>query len=191
MTGFVVGAAAAASAASAPVAAVAATTAAEVGFLAAVGGFIAGWAVLILGVLFLLGILSEHNESSGWAVFWMLLAAGVAWVAFSLPLMMLAIGAVAYIAVGLVWSFWRYKRHVSKKVDEYKGRDQREREHVLRQLHPKAMLGTITAWIVVWPFSMVENLVGDLINFVQSLVTKIFRGIYFKIYDSAVAALKP
>lgn len=191
MTGFVVGAAAAASAASAPVAAVAATTAAEVGFMAAVGGFIAGWAVLILGVLFLFGILSEHNESSGWAVFWFLLAAGVAYIAFNISLMMLAVGSVAYVAIGLFWSFWRYKRYVSKKVAEYKERDAREREHILRKLHPKEMLGTITAWIVVWPFSMVGNLVGDLIDFIQSLVTKFFRGVYFKIYDSAVAALKP
>lgn len=191
MTGFVVGAAAAASAASAPVAAAAATTAAEVGFFAGLAGFIAGWAFLILGVLFLLGILSEHNESSGWAVFWMVLAAGVAWIAFSLPLMWLAIGAVAYIVIGLFWSFWRYKRHVSKMVEKHKESSSMERERVLRQLHPKEMLGTITAWIVVWPFSLVENLVGDIINFIQSLVTKFFRGVYFRIYDAAVAALKP
>jgi MFS family permease len=191
MTGFVVGAASAASAASAPVAAAAATTAAEVGFFAAVGGFIAGWAFVILGVLVLLGILSEHNESSGWAVFWMLLIAGVVALTFHIPLVMLGIGAVAYLAIGLFWSFWRYKRHVTKKVEEYKEKDAREREYALRALHPKAMLGTITAWIVVWPFSLVESLVGDIIDFIKALVTKFFRGVYFRIYDAAVAALKP
>jgi hypothetical protein len=52
------------------------------------------------------------------------------------------------------------------------------------------MLPTITAWITIWPFSLVENFVGDIINFIQDLVQKVFRGIYHKIYDSAVAALK-
>lgn len=187
MTGFVIGAASAAS--SAPIA-VTATTVAEVGFFAAAGGFIAGWAFLILGVLFLLGILSEHNNSSGWAVFWMLLSSAVVLVAFNLPLTWLSIGAVAYIMIGLVWSFWRYKRHVSKMVEEYRESSAMERERILRRLHPREMLGTITAWIMVWPFSLVENLIGDIINFVQTLVTRIFRGIYFKIYESAVSALK-
>lgn len=184
-----VAASAPASAASAAVV-TAGATAAEVGFFAAIGGFIAGWAILILGVLFLLGILSEHNESSGWAVFWMVLAGGVAYVAFNLSLVMLAVGAVAYVVIGLVWSFYRYKRHAEKQVAKYKDASAHEKERVLARLHPKEMLGTITAWIVIWPFSMVENVVGDLINFIQSLVTKFFRGVYFRIYDAAVAALK-
>jgi hypothetical protein len=172
-------------------AASATATAAEVGFFAAIGGFIAGWAIVILAVLALFGILAEHNKSSGWAVFWLLLAGGVAYLAFSVPLSLLAIAAAAYIAIGLVWSFWRYKRHVTEMVDKHKNSDTHTREMVLRQIHPKSMLGTITAWIVVWPFSFVASIVGDLITFIQSLVTKFFRGVYFKIYDSAVAALKP
>jgi hypothetical protein len=37
---------------------------------------------------------------------------------------------------------------------------------------------------------LVENFVGDIITGIQTLVQKIFRGIYHRIYDSAVAALK-
>jgi hypothetical protein len=175
-------------AASAPV--VATATAAEIGFFAVVAGFVGGWALVILAVLAVFGILAEHNKSSGWAVFWLLLAGGVAAIAFHVPLMVLGITAVAYIAIGLVWSFWRYKRHVTEQVALHRLSDSRIKEDVLRKIHPKNMLGTITAWIIVWPFSFVASFVGDLINFIQSLVTKFFRGVYFKIYDSAVAALK-
>jgi len=184
-----------ATAASAPAAAASATvpvviTAAEAGLLASVAGFIAGWAVFILAELFLFGILAEHTESSGWAIFFMILAVAVAFFTFSFSWLTLALGAVGYIVVGLLWSFWRYKRHAQKVVEANKKSTAQEKEYALRALHPKAMLGTITAWIVIWPFSLVENLVGDIINFIQELVTKFFRGVYHKIYDSAVAALK-
>lgn len=180
----------AAVAASAAASTVAATAAANVGFFAAAAGFIAGWAVLILIVLFVLGILSEHNDSSGWSIFFMLIAAGVAFLTFSLSWTMLAVYAGGYLVVGLIWSFWRYKRHAEKVVAENKGADARTKETVLRRLHPKEMVGSITAWVMIWPFSFVENMVGDLINFIQTLITKVFRGIYHKIYDAAVAALQ-
>lgn len=184
MSGFVVGASAAASSSAATV------TAAEAGFLAGVMGFIAGWAVIILAVIILFGILSEHNDSSGWAVFWLMVAGAIAYFAFSFSITTLLIAAVAYIPIGLFWSFWRYKRYVSKKVAEAKDSSSHERERVLRMIHPKEMIGKITAWVFVWPFSLVANLTGDLINFVSTLISKFFRGVYMRIYDSAVSQLK-
>ena len=175
-------------------AAASAATAVSPGFFAGIGmfltGIVAGWGIIILAVLVVLGILFEHNGARGWAVFSALLLAAVAYMFFSVSLMTIAIGSVVYVLVGLLWSFWRYKRHAQKVVEKYKGEDAKLRESALRSLHPKEMLGTITAWIMIWPFSMFENIAGDIINIVQSLVTKFFRGIYFRIYDSAVAALK-
>lgn len=167
-------------------------TAAEVGFFSAAFAFAAGllltWPALI--VLLFVGILFEHNGARGWAVFTALAVAAVSYFFFSVSLLSIAIGAVGYIVIGLIWSFWRYKRHAQKVVEANKSSTAQEKEYALRALHPKAMLATITAWIVIWPFSMVENVVGDVINFIQELVTKFFRGVYHKIYDSAVAALK-
>jgi hypothetical protein len=178
-------------AASAPVVG-AVTTAVEVGFFASLFAFAAGflltWPALI--ALIVLGILFEHNGARGWAVFAALVSMGVAYLFFNVSLIALGIGAVAYIAIGLFWSFWRYKRHAEKVVEANRDTSASNKERVLAQLHPKAMLGTITAWIMIWPFSMVENIVGDLINGIQLLVTKFFRGVYHKVYDSAVAALK-
>lgn len=187
-----VGATAASAAASqvAAVAAASASTAASVGFFASLGLFIAGWSIAILVVLVFLGILFEHNGARGWSVFAAILVAGVAYISFNVSLMMLAVGAAGYIVIGLVWSFWRYKRHAAKVVEKNRGESASVRERALYQLHPKEMLGTITAWIMIWPFSMVENVVGDILNLIQDLVRKVFRGVYHKIYDSAVAALK-
>jgi hypothetical protein len=179
-----------ASAVFAQAAAPAAATAAEVGFFAGILGFLTGWGVLILAVLVLFGIISEHNNARGWSVFWALLAAAIAYLVFHVSLMTLIVGAIGYIIIGLFWSFWRYKRHASKIVEEYRQSSDSEKERALRGLHPKAMLSTITAWIVIWPFSMVENVIGDLITGIQMLVTKFFRGVYHKVYDSAVAALR-
>lgn len=173
-------------------AAVAVTAAAETGFFAGLVGFLAGflltWPALI--VLVVLGVLFEHNGARGWALFTAIIVAACAYFFFNVSLITIGIGAVAYIAVGLVWSFWRYKRHASKVVEENRDADSRSKEIALQRLHPKAMLGTITAWIMIWPFSMVENIIGDLITAIQLLVTKFFRGVYHKVYDSAVAALK-
>ncbi len=172
-------------------AAVATTAAAEVGFFAAIGGFLAGflltWPALIAIVFF--GILAEHNDGRGFAVFLALLGAGVAFFFFNMSLIALAMYVVGYIVIGLVWSWYRYKRHAADVVEKHQNSNDSTKERALQELHPKAMLGTITAWIMVWPFSLVENFVGDLINAIQSLVSKFFRGVYHKIYDSAVAAL--
>jgi len=182
-------------ASAATVGAVATTTsgAASTGFFASAAGFALGvigaWGLLILIGLFVLGILFEHNGARGWSVFSAIVTAAVAYFFFSVSLLTIAIGAAAYIVIGLVWSFWRYKRHAANVVEEYRQASQSEKERALRRLHPKEMLGTITAWILIWPFSFVENMIGDFITAIQTLITKVFRGIYHRIYDSAVAAL--
>ena len=188
---FAAAASAPAVAASTPTAIVVAS-AAEVGFFSASLAFAAGllltWPAFI--VLVFVGVLFEHNGARGWAVFTALAVAAVSYFFFSVSLFAIAIGAVGYIVIGLIWSFWRYKRHAQKVVADNKNETPSRKERALEALHPRAMLSTITAWIIIWPFSMVENLVGDIINFIQELVTKFFRGVYHRIYDSAVSALR-
>lgn len=156
--------------------------------LAFVAGFMLTWPALIALLFF--GILFEHNGARGWAVFTALVGAAVAYFFFSVSLVTLAISAVGYIAIGLVWSFWRYKREADMVVQANKNEAQSVRERALARLHPRTMLPTITAWIMIWPFSFIENFVGDIINAIQALVQKVFRGIYHRIYDAAVASLK-
>jgi len=152
------------------------------------GAWVLTWPAII--VLFVLGILFEHNAARGWALFIALVSMVVAYFFFNVSLAVIALGAVGYIAIGLIWSFWRYKRHAEKVVEENRNAGRHEKERAIERLHPKAMLSTITAWIIIWPFSMVENILGDIITTVQLLVTKFFRGVYHRVYDSAVSALR-
>lgn len=179
------------SAAVAQAAAAAAPVVASTGFFAGLGGFIAGamlsWPFLIAVLLF--GVLAEHSSSRGFAVFFAIIAAIVAYFLFSIPLVTLAIAAGGYVVIGLVWSFWRYKRHADATIAEYKHSSAHDREYALRRLHPKAMLGTISAWVIIWPFSLIENLVGDVITAIHTMISKVFRGVYYRIYDSAVTKL--
>lgn len=195
MSGSVLAAAAAASAASAPAsvasAASAAAASASPGFFTAMFAFVAGfllsWPALI--GLALIGVLFEHNGARGWAVTTALVLAASAYFFFAVPLLTILIGAAAYLVAGVAWSVWRYKRYVDKTVEKYKAENEAVRRRVIEALHPKAMLSTLTAWILIWPFSLVENIAGDLINAIQALVTKVFRGVYHSIYNKAVAAL--
>lgn len=150
-------------------------------------GVLLSWPAIVAFVLF--GILFEHYHHRGWAVFTALVVAAISYFYFAIPLSTILIGTAVYIGIGLVWSFWRYKRHADKVVAETKDKNASAKQFALDKLHPKAMLPTITAWIIIWPFSMVENLVGDIINVIQQLVEKIFRGVYHRIYIKAVAAL--
>jgi hypothetical protein len=132
-----------------------------------------------------LGIWCEHNESRGFAVFWALVAGASAFFYFEVPLQSIAIASVGYVCFGVVWSFYRYKRFIVAKVEELsKSNSQWDR---VEQYHPTKMLDTITAWIIIWPFSLVENLCSDIITGIETLVKSVFKGVYHRIYNAAVA----
>mgnify|MGYP000170277820 CR=1 FL=1 len=147
------------------------------------------WPALI--VLLVLGILFEHNGARGWAVFTGLVAIATSYFFFAVPFETLLVYAVGYIVVGLFWSFWRYKRFVEAEANTIRNlnvTDERKAE-AARRLAPNNNLDTITAWILIWPFSAIENLLADVINAVQALVTKVFKGVYHRIYTSLVGDL--
>jgi hypothetical protein len=141
------------------------------------------WPALV--TLCVLGIWAEHNESRGFAVFWALVAAVSAFFYFNVSLESIAICSIGYVCFGIVWSFYRYKRFIVAKVEELsKSNSQWDR---VEQYHPTKMLDTITAWIIIWPFSLIENLCGDIINGIENLVKTVFKGVYNRIYNAAVA----
>jgi hypothetical protein len=152
-------------------------------------GYLLTWPTLI--GLFLFGTLFEYNGARGWAVFVGLVALVIAFFFFTVPLQTIAIYAVAYGVIGTLWSFWRYKRFVEEEAEYIRNEsyDAETKARRAKQLHPTQNLDTITAWIIIWPFSFVESVAGDLINFVQTLVTKVFKGVYNKIYNAAVSDL--
>lgn len=156
--------------------------------------FIVGYAVTLpfLIVLLFAGILFEHNEWRGSAVFSAIVATVIAYFYFKFPFSYALYGSVAYAVIGVFWSFYRYKRHVGKQVEKtrFPGISVAQKEAIIQRMHPTAMLGTITAWILIWPFSIIDNLVGDVISTIEHLVKTVFRGVYHKIYTTAVAQIK-
>lgn len=156
--------------------------------------FIVGYAVTlpVLAILLFAGILFEHNEWRGSAIFSAIVATVVAYFYFKFPISYALYGTAVYAVIGVFWSFYRYKRHVSTKVDSTRvpGMSASQKEAIIQKMHPTAMLGTITAWILIWPFSIIDNLVGDIISAIEHLVKTVFRGVYHKIYMSAVSQIK-
>jgi membrane protein implicated in regulation of membrane protease activity len=156
--------------------------------LAFIAGFWLSWPCLI--VLALLGICFEHAKGlRPIAVMLLIALAATAYFFFQLPLATIGIGAVGYLVIGLIWSFWRYKRQVEETVEELKDSSESQKRMTMLELHPKQMVGSITAWIIVWPFSLIDNLIGDLINAIQRTIVIWFRSVYHRIYDGAMVKL--
>lgn len=150
-------------------------------------GLLLSWPALI--VLVILGIILEANEAEGFAVFIGIVTAVVAYFFFAIPLQTLGMYAVAYFITGFIWSFWRYKRHVDKVVEEYSGQGLSDRKYASQRIQPSNMKSRLTTWVIVWPFSMVESITGDIIKLVQTAITKTLRSVYTKIAEGGTARL--
>lgn len=148
------------------------------------------WPALLL--LIVAGIFFEHNGARSWAVFLGIVALLVSYFMFNVPLQTLVVVAVGYIAVGVVWSFWRYKVHVDKRVAALAGISDAPnfRQTEIAKLAPSRMADTIVAWIIIWPFSMVENVLSDVLTMIRGLVDRVFKGVYHRIYSKALATLE-
>lgn len=148
------------------------------------------WPALV--ILFVLGLIFEHNHRSGWAVFIGLVAMLSGYFYFGLTLTTLAIYGAAYFGIGFVWSFWRYGRFVRSEVARIKADTYiKESEYAsyAKGLSPAKHLGKITSWVIVWPLSLANMAVGDIIDVIQFTATKLFKMVYVKIYTSQVADL--
>lgn len=150
-------------------------------------GFLLSWPAL--AIIFALGCISEAFENHGWAVFFGLVAGAVSYFYFGLTLGQLLAWAGAYLGVGFLWSFWRYKRYADRVVDEYKDKNETSKLHALEKLHPTKMLDIIMSWVLIWPFSMLENVTSDVVRLIKDVVTKVLKGIYNRIFDSAAKRL--
>lgn len=152
-------------------------------------GYFLTWPAFIL--MLVLGTIFEANNEHGVAVFFGILSAVIAYFFFHIDPQTIAIYVGLYFVIGFAWSIWRYKRHAMSVVEQNKDATESDRKYALRDLHPKQMLGTLTTWVFIWPFSMVENVTGDVIKLVQTTITTFLKGIYNRIYNQAVGQLFP
>lgn len=159
------------------------------GALLFVSGILLTWPAFVVLILF--GIFSENSYSRGWSVFWLLVSSAVAYIMFTPSITLVAMLVPAYVVVGVLWSVRRYKRYATDTVVTIANRGQEYRDTIISRLEPSNMLPTITAWIIIWPFSLIEYTCKDIIKFIEALVIKVFKGVYNKIYESAIASIKP
>lgn len=140
-----------------------------------------------LGALLFFSLVCSARESNFWSVVYAAMAAGIAMTLFNVPGMYLLYATPVYLVMGLLWSMWRYKRYVSKKMVAMSNMRESERRYALERLHPKAMLGTFVAWTLAWPTSMIGSLIGDLIAGLEHAITNWFGAIYTSIFKQAEA----
>ena len=146
--------------------------------------------------LFLASILFEHSDWRGFSVTAVLVAAVSGYFMFKPPLVELALIVAGYSVAGIAWSFFRYKRFADAAVEEFnKGSYSAQNKQLCidrlgSEIAPSRNMGKIVAWIVIWPVSLVENAARDLITTVEYVIKKFFRGVYNKIFDSAMSKVQ-
>jgi hypothetical protein len=104
-----------------------------------------------LMLLILLGIIFEFYDNV-LSVYTGIAAALVAYFMYKIPLDTLAIYAGVYLVVGIIWSFWRFKRYTDQKVDEYndiRNKSNGDYDRLLERISLKSSTGKIVAWITV------------------------------------------
>lgn len=161
------------------------------------------FALLELGILMLaspfflcglitLGIVCEHTDHRGWSTFFALIIAVVALFYFKPSVDVAAMALAAYAVMGALWSAWRYKRHLqietAKIISKKLSTDSTSSR--LDALHPKEMAPTLTAWVIIWPLSMIERISGDLYDVVSGTIVKLLEGMFARTYAKAMAAAK-
>lgn len=168
-----------------------------------------GYIVTFPGIvaLVILGVLCAHDDCNKTAVFIGLLLAIASLVVYHVPILLLIECTVGYLTVGVLWSFWRYKRYLNYciKHKKYKAKysnswvehsnsknshtESLKLSNFIDSLHPMQNLDKIVSWILIWPFSVIELGAGDIIDGVQTLVRGLFKGVYTRMYLKAIQPL--
>lgn len=156
-------------------------------------GYIISWPVLAFCLLLI--VISEHNDASSFALFWATLAAGISYFYFNLALADIAWYIGAYAVIGVVWSVWRYMRYVKNYIaEEIESKSNQTsvdtiKERVMRQCSVSNMAGRVVSWIIIWPFSMIENLTKDIYDTLVAVVKNVLRKVYDAILTNMVRGI--
>lgn len=56
----------------------------------------------------------------------------------------------------------------------------------VRVLSPRQYSDKIVYWVISWPFSVIESLVGDFIDVISKLVSTVFRNMHARVSANAM-----
>ena len=150
-------------------------------------GYVVSWYGLV--ILLLVGIFLEHIGSRKLAVATGLGAMVVSYLYFDVDLKDVLVAAAVYIVIGVLWSFIRYRAYVVETVEYIKSVPDKYKRDRVEALAPGNNLDRISRWVIIWPFSFVEHVLGDIIEGIKSLITRVFKGVYHRIYTKLTAGL--
>lgn len=159
-------------------------------------GYMLNWWAII-GTCILCAF-SVHTDSRFFSVFFLGLFGLIVYNMFSMSLEQLMYYTIGYVVVGFLWSFWRYKKFVREEVEKFNNRcsgmseyqRNEEKEYMISQLDVSKHTDKIVFWIVVFPFSMAENLLGDIIDLFIRVVTVYMKSVYAYIMQSELKDIK-
>jgi len=144
--------------------------------------FIVGLAVFILWL--------AHVDSTGWSLMWVALLSFLVYSAFAIPPLYAGIFAIAYLPIGGWWSGVRWKNYTTTLVNAYNrkglGKTGHSYDLLCETVNPAENKTRLGNWVVVWPFSMVDNVVGDTIDLVLSKMS----GYYMRVTTAALQNVK-
>ena len=142
-------------------------------------------------VLAILGVATAYS-STGLSVMFGLIFAGLWFWVNPAPVADVIIYGIIYLIVGAAWSVWRYRRYVQTQLKSVSMNTsippefEIQEKYSVRELSPKNSTDRIVHWILIWPFSMIENLTRDMVHVVREFVRRGMSAIYNHVYTSAV-----
>ena len=153
------------------------------GIFAGVFGFIMWWPILIALFCFTLWVTEESlkpDRDFQWmAMFLNMFMLSSVYITFGVTFEYFHI--LAYMVIGLLWSFLRFDRYGQHVRDNFDKKG--DRAYWLRL---DKNTGAIANWILIWPFSIMRWLLEDIIHMVEKLITVYFRGVYTRIADKYI-----
>ena len=143
---------------------------------------------IYLSIWFLVGsgILLAWSTHYEWEIFSLIILAlfiGSTYLIFQLSISTIIISALLYIPIGIGWSMYRWKRYCSYVLTDLK-KNGTQYKYNSKTLDPTENISKIVHWIFVWPFSALDNLVGDVIDsvykFIEVKVIHVYKNISSK-----------
>ena len=131
----------------------------------------------------------EHNDYESLGIFGLLLLIITFYIILDINTKYLIISSILYIPLGIGWSIYRWKRHCSGVMEDYDldvkmagcELNSHQKDGFIDRLKASNNVTKIVNWVIVWPFSLLDNLIGDTIDFTTQMIKKHLIGIYNKI----------
>lgn len=140
--------------------------------------YVTWWGMLSL---FVLTYFFVYEEVKGWPLVTMALLSGSLMVTLNMSWQVNALIGTLYIPVGIIWSRYRWVRFSRTAMEEKGDLSQLstlELNRLRRKISFSENISRIAEWILVWPFSMLNNVLSDLLDLLKQVIKDHLVGMY-------------